>query len=87
MQVWKTKFKSNTVPVFYKARVERFAFKNKVDLELDKVVVITKIENSHWGSLLVLILKPGGNIRLCANYKYTLKYTKHIKYTFKIYKV
>lgn len=60
-------------PVFIKPRSIPYAFKDKVNSELDKLQqqgVIRKVENSEWGTPLVPVLREDGEtIRLCANYK------------------
>lgn len=45
----------------------------KAELDsLEKDNVITKVEKSDWGSLLVPIVKPHGSVRLCVDYKATV---------------
>lgn len=62
-------------PIFIKPRGIPYALKEKVDTEIDRLCqqgVITKIDNSEWGTPVVPIVKPNGSIRLCADYKVTL---------------
>lgn len=59
-------------PVFLKERQVPFALREKVERELDaleKDGIITKVNTSNWGSPLVVIPKPDGNVRLCVDYK------------------
>ncbi|XP_063365892.1 uncharacterized protein K02A2.6-like [Cydia amplana] len=65
----------NSTPIFVKPRRIPYALKDKVDDEIDRLCkqgVITKIDNSEWGTPVVPIVKPNGSIRLCADYKVTL---------------
>ncbi|XP_063634605.1 uncharacterized protein K02A2.6-like [Cydia splendana] len=63
----------NSTPIFVKPRRIPYALKDKVDDEIERLCkqgVITKIDNSEWGT--PPIVKPNGSIRLCADYKVTL---------------
>lgn len=64
------------VPIFKKPVPIPFAFRDKVVKELSRLEqegVIGKVENSLWGTPLVIVLKPNGvDIRVCANYKITI---------------
>ncbi|XP_031334049.1 uncharacterized protein K02A2.6-like [Photinus pyralis] len=65
----------NTKPIFCKPYNIPFAYKAKVEQELDrleKIGVITKVETNNWGTPLVPIIKKDNSIRLCANYKITV---------------
>ncbi|CAI6350433.1 unnamed protein product [Macrosiphum euphorbiae] len=69
------KVKEGCTPVFCKPRPIPFAFKKKVDEELDRLEkedIIQKVETSEWGTPLVPVIKPDGSIRLCADYKTTV---------------
>lgn len=62
-------------PVFLKARPVPYALKDKVEKELQNLEdqgVITRTEYSDWGSPLVIVPKPDGNVRLCIDYKVSL---------------
>ena len=77
------KFKNNKVcleispdaiPIFCKPRPIPYAFVDKIKQEiknLESSGIITKVENSKWGTPLVPIMKPDGSIRICADYKIT----------------
>lgn len=59
-------------PVFTKERNVPHALRELVDKELDsleKSGIITQVNCSDWGSPLVVIPKPDGNVRLCVDYK------------------
>lgn len=67
--------RDNAKPVFVKARPVPFALREKVEQELDELEntgIITKVNYSDWGSPLVIIPKPDGNVRLCVDYKNTV---------------
>jgi hypothetical protein len=76
--------KPNTVPVFKKPHTVPFAFKAKVEKELQQLEeqgIIERVSNSQWGTPLVPVLKPDGDIRVCANYKLTVnKYLEEYNY-------
>lgn len=64
-------------PVFFKPRPVPFAWKSKVEKQLNNLKemgVIEQIDNSEWATPLVPILKPNGEIRICAvqDFKYPL---------------
>lgn len=40
--------------------------------KLEHYCIITKIGNSQWGTLIVPVVKPNGNVRLYADYKVTV---------------
>lgn len=65
----------DATPIYIKPRRMPYALKEKVDNEIDRLCqegIITKIDNSEWGTPVVPIVKPNGTIRLCADYKVTL---------------
>ena len=73
----KVKFnvKHDHVPMFCKARPVPYSMKEKVDTELDKLVeqgVLKPVQHSDYASPIVSVLKPDGNVRICADYKRTL---------------
>lgn len=73
-------------PIFRKHRTIPFAYKIAVKKELDKLEkanVIKKSEDCQWGTPLVPVLKPNGEIRLCTDYKTTInKHIKDVHYSF-----
>ncbi|XP_008180036.1 uncharacterized protein K02A2.6-like [Acyrthosiphon pisum] len=78
------KVKEGCTPIFCKPRPIPFAFKKKVEEELDRLEkedIIQKVETSEWGTPLVPVIKPDGSIRLCADYKTTVnKYLVNINH-------
>lgn len=63
--------KSPLKPVYLKPRQIPHVLKEKVDRELDMLEsegVITKTNYSDWGSPLVVVPKPNGDVRLCYDY-------------------
>jgi len=77
---------SDVNPIFCEHRAIPFAYKIAVEKELDKLEkagVIRKSKNFQWGTPLVPVLKPNGELRLCTDYKTTInKYIKDIHYPF-----
>ena len=65
--------KDNAVPKFIKARQVPLALKDSVEKALDKLVDEGKIESvafSEWAAPIVPVLKKGGDIRVCVDFKY-----------------
>ncbi|XP_054259702.1 uncharacterized protein K02A2.6-like [Macrosteles quadrilineatus] len=62
-------------PIFMKARPIPYSLKQKVEEELERLEtagIITKTDNSEWGTPIVPVMKPNGEIRICADYKVTV---------------
>ena len=71
----KINVKEGAIPKFCKARNVPFALQDAVKLELDRLEnegIIRSIPHSEWASPIVLVPKPDGSIRLCADYKHTV---------------
>lgn len=72
------------VPLFCKPRVIPFAFRDKIEESIKDYVkcgMLSSVEHSQWGTPLVPILKPDGNIRICADYKTTVnKFVEDVNY-------
>jgi hypothetical protein len=69
------RLRPDAVPVFCRARPLPYALKDRVDAELDAMLradVIEPVEHSDWATPLVIVNKPDGSLRLCADYKTTL---------------
>lgn len=65
----------NAKPVFFKPRPVPFAWKSKIENQLRDLVkkdVLEPVQSSHWGTPLVPVLKPNGDIRICGDYKVTI---------------
>lgn len=73
-----------SLPIYFKPRQMPFALKDKVEQELTRLEnngIITKVDQSDWGTPIVPVVKPNGNVRICADYKVTLnKLIKDQKY-------
>lgn len=78
------RLKPDARPVFCRPRQVPFAYRDKLDQELERLEqlkVITPIESSQWGTPLVVVIKNNGGLRVCGNYKTTLnKYLVDINY-------
>ena len=71
-------------PRFYRPRNLPYAYRKKVEAQLDAEVaagVLEPVRTSDWACQIVPVLKSDGNIRLCGNYKQTanlaIKVDKH----------
>ncbi|XP_055590407.1 uncharacterized protein LOC129742525 [Uranotaenia lowii] len=61
--------------VYMKARPVAFAVRDAIDREIDRLVadgVWEKVERSEWATPVVPVLKTGGRVRLCGDYKITI---------------
>ena len=67
--------KENAIPIFRKCRPIPLGLRQKVKEDIDHLVskqYLEKVQYSEWGTPLVIVRKPDGKIRLCADYKITL---------------
>nr|XP_022905220.1 uncharacterized protein K02A2.6-like [Onthophagus taurus] len=67
--------KKETKPTFIRPRPVPYALKERIEAEIDrleKLEIIEKTTYSEWGSPIVPVVKPSGEIRLCADYKATI---------------
>lgn len=71
--------KEGARPVFFKPRPIPLAWKGKVESQIEHLTnigMLEPVDNSDWGTPLVPVLKPSGDIRICGDYKVTLN--KHL---------
>jgi hypothetical protein len=78
------KMKANIQPIFVRPRTIPYALKERVEHEIDRLEsqgTIEKVEYSPWGTPIVPVVRSDGSIRLCADYKITIKdsWIKHYK--------
>ncbi|XP_037959298.1 uncharacterized protein LOC119688701 [Teleopsis dalmanni] len=62
-------------PVFFKPRLVLLAWKSKIESNLRELIgkdILEPISSAEWGTPLVPILKPNGEIRICGDYKVTI---------------
>lgn len=67
--------KEGVTPVFYPPRPVPYLRKLKIEAEferLEKEGIMSRVDHSDWGTPIVPIEKPNGEIRICADYKITL---------------
>ena len=65
----------DTTPKFCKPRSVPYALREQIEKELDRLVqqgVLEKVEYSAWAALIVAVMKPNGNVRICGDYKVTI---------------
>lgn len=78
------KIKSDAKPIFFPPRPVPFAYRNKLETELERLEslgVITRVEHSDWGTPLVTVLKKDSSIRVCADYSVTInKFLEDVNY-------
>ena len=68
--------KEGSQPRLFRARQVPYALQNKVAKEIDRQVqlgILEPVKFSPWATPVVLILKKDGSIRLCGDYKVTIK--------------
>ncbi|XP_033111478.1 uncharacterized protein K02A2.6-like [Anneissia japonica] len=66
------KIPERTRPMCAKARPVPYALKDKVELELKRLLengIISKIDRSDWASPIVVVPKCDGKVSLCGDYK------------------
>ncbi|CAI6346683.1 unnamed protein product [Macrosiphum euphorbiae] len=67
--------KSDSKPIFCRPRIIPFSLKDKVSLELDRMIadgLLEPVESSDWATPIVPVVKVDGSIRLCGDYKVTV---------------
>ena len=68
--------KENAASKFHQARPVPLALKDKVENELQDLQdkgIISPVQHSAWAAPVVAVLKKSGNVRLCGDYKLTIK--------------
>ncbi|XP_052814094.1 uncharacterized protein K02A2.6-like [Mya arenaria] len=72
----KLTLKDDATPKFMKARSVPFSMKPKIEKELDNLErqrIITKVNTSEWATPIVPVLKSTGDVRICGDFKGTVK--------------
>lgn len=60
---------------YFKARPVPYSIRGKVEEELDRLLdekIISPVEFSEWAAPIVPVVKGGGKIRICGDYKVTI---------------
>lgn len=74
----------NVQPIFVKPRKVPFAYKEHLEIELNRLEqlgIIRKTDTVSWGTPLVTVLKKNNSIRVCADYSVTInKFLKERNY-------
>ena len=71
----KTYLKPNSIPKFLKAHPVSYAFKKKIEIELERMVksgILEPVDISEWATPIVPVIKNDGSIRICGGYKLTV---------------
>ncbi|XP_055922719.1 uncharacterized protein K02A2.6-like, partial [Eupeodes corollae] len=80
----KLSISENAKPVFCKPRPVPLAWRSNIENQLNNLVktgVLIPVENAEWGTPLVPIVKPNGDLRICGDYKTTVnKFLMDVKY-------
>ena len=66
----KVNIEANSQPQFTKARGVTFAMKEAVEAEIDRMEkdgILKSVPYSEWASPIVIVPKPDGTIRICAD--------------------
>ena len=69
------KLEPGAQPRFFKSRPVPFALRDQVNKELERQIragELIPVETSEWAAPLVIVRKPGGSVRICADYKVTV---------------
>ena len=67
--------KANSIPKFLKTRLVPYVLKNKIDLEIERMVknnILEPVNISEWATLIVPVIKEENSIRICGDYKMTV---------------
>ena len=67
--------KPNSIPKFLRACPVPYALKNKIELEIERMVknnILEPVDVSEWATPTAPVIKEGGSIRICGDYKMTV---------------
>ncbi|XP_012826093.1 uncharacterized protein K02A2.6-like [Xenopus tropicalis] len=67
--------KPGTQPKFFQARVVPYAIRPKVEEEINHLLkqgIISPVRFSEWATPIVPVIKKGGNVRICGDFKVTV---------------
>lgn len=67
--------KQGTKPIFFKPRPVPLAWKPIIEQKLNEFCdagMMEPVDNADWGSPIVPVMKPNGDLRICGDYKVTI---------------
>ena len=67
--------KPNSIPKFLRACPVPYALKNKIELEIERMVknnILEPVDVSEWATPIVPVIKEDSSIRICGDYKMTV---------------
>jgi len=67
--------KDNVKPIFHNAYTVPFKLREKVNIEIDRLVnegILEQVKFSEWASPILIVPKKNGNIRICVDCKVTI---------------
>ena len=67
--------KPNSIRKFLKARPVPYALKNKIEFKIERMVknnILEPVDVSEWATPTAPVIKEGGSIRICGDYKMTV---------------
>lgn len=71
----KLPIQKEVTPIFCKPRPVPLAWRENIEKQLNDLVskgVLIPVDNSEWGTPLVPLMKPSGELRICGDYKVTI---------------
>ena len=67
--------KPNSIPKFLRACPVPYPLKNKIELEIERMVknnILEPVDVSEWATPIVPVIKEDSSIRICGDYKMTV---------------
>ena len=74
MRESKNLFKPNSIPKFLKVRPVPYVLKQRIEIELERMVIggiLEPVHVSEWATSIILVIKDDASTRICSDYKLT----------------